>query len=373
MTTQQDRCPNCQAQWMETYPRNGGREQCGGCGALRNTPQALEQGNPRERSIAAMMELHFTGVYYRGMLNHFRTLGEECPKAWNITKWADQCIQVSAGSDREKRINGGEEWDIIMVKTRESKKEYFHFVVLDRKTQYILSTQVSERPSIIEQTVQQALRRSGNTPKRIASNVDNPSLDNALESAINTPLEIRRDNLQKITAGSRLQAYLETIKARAADTSGHRSRDTLQNYAEGLALDLNNFRALSPQDLRTPAEAAGARPRYRDWLTVARESPIPTGDPEPHPSGCTARGGSPQIPSGWEEQGTPGSQGQEESMQNTTTTTLLAGVEEYLGRAQARHQAMEQEFRQLNDEIEAATLLASVLRQRQEMEEQQDR
>ena len=307
------------------------------------------EGTPTERGAAAMMELHYQGIYPKPMKRMLQLIDAEPPKRWNIGKWTEHCTAIAAQEDPDAAIDGSSLWAIITNDINNSGKSYTQFAIIDQERQYILATQVSETPALTEKTIQDALSKTSASPTQITTNIIDRGLEELVRRTGNSQVQVKHANLGKIIQNPRIKEFCEISRSRNTDTRGRRSLQNLQTYTSGLALDLNNFRALGPDDLRTPAQAAGLQTKYQDWDQIAREM-LAKRTPAP--------GQRPPRPRPEPEEPDP-------RPRDEKATTLLEQVEEFLQNAQARQKALSLELRQLNDEVEAATIMASVLRQRE--------
>ena len=268
-TTKADLCGHCMEPWQQqSYPRRGPREQCGKCGSLRPKPGAAPPEDMGTASTAATMEMYTAGVMTFHMKDSFQEIGLAEPNPRRASRRIEQFARMLRENNPAPRASDGGEWSIVQVYANSYEGGRDLTAVYDTGSQLIIATGVNPVGEMPGSTLRLALARAKAPPSKITTNIVGIRMNQAVEENIHQSHALRRESLDDITRGNRLGEFIQVIEARKK-FQGKPSQEFLENFLEILAQDLNYYRAISPEDDTSPAQAAGLMPAYETWDEAA--------------------------------------------------------------------------------------------------------
>ena len=281
MTTQNaTQCTRCESPWeQQMHPRTGPREQCGNCGNLRKKPSVESTGSPAASGMAATqspaasgmaatMEMCAAGVMTSSVNPVLKELGLPMPREHRGSRRISQFARILRDDNPPPRVDADGDWAIIQVYSDSQEGGCDLAAVLDRSSQLIVAAGAEPVGTTPASLLRIALLRAKGPPSKITTNILGLGMNQIVEEQIRQSHSLRRENLEDITRGTRLEEFIRVIEARKR-FQGKPSQEFLDNFLEILMQDLNFFRALSPTNGLSPAEAALMEPVYRRWEEVA--------------------------------------------------------------------------------------------------------
>lgn len=145
--------------------------------------------------------------------------------------------------------------------------------IIDDKTRFLLAshmslTRITRDARIL---VERAARRAGKTPKVIITDKLQAYLD-GIELAFGA--ETRHLPAKKLTTSDGTQIierFHGTLKARTKVMRGMKKRETARLIMDGWLVHYNFFRPHESLRDKTPAEKAGIKFPFKNWLDVVRK------------------------------------------------------------------------------------------------------
>ena len=255
-------------------------------------------------------------------------------------------------------MQGGEEWDLITIPIFQNRRQYFLAAVIDRDSQVILQVQLRSVSHVDPGFLRRAADITRESPTTIRI-----SAETGYTISMSPKCRVERRPTEEITEDSRLGEFAKIIKRRTEDTRGRRSRRDIQQYAEGLAMDLNHFRAAGPGNPCSPAEKAGFQPPCISWehaastLLYGAKYPADATQQAPEPAPRAVQSAEKDVqpcskpPRGHHQHRSPED---DEDLRNNRIAELLQQLQEFCDERRQFIDLRSAEVRSITRKIEAA-------------------
>ena len=271
MNQKTSECSICMGPWVQqTHPRRGPREQCGKCGNLRTRPGTGPPEKPDVESLAATMEMYTAGIAISEMEKVCGELELPGPNRKQAPRQIDQFARMLRDQNPTPRAGADGEWSIVRVYMDSKNGGQEITAVYDNSSQMIIAAGIDPMGDMPVSVLRIALLRAKGPPRRVTTNILGISMNQVVEEQIKQSHSLRRETLEDITRGTRLQEFVRVLEARKK-FQGRPSQDFLENILEILTQDLNFMRAISPLNNISPGEAALMEPPYRNWTQAAND------------------------------------------------------------------------------------------------------
>ena len=225
---------------------------------------------PHEKGAA--VDMYFDGLSYRRVAGNMEQyLGRETsPMA--VYRWVRESTATADEILRPLKVDTGREWVADEMMVNVGGKKMWLFNVMDADTRFVLAAYLTpERTTRAAQTTLALARERSNNPPGVVKTDGLRSYRQALPRAFPThPVKHTVSQGIKAEINNNMSERLQgTFRDRDKTLRGLDSRETGQEYVDGLVLHYNYFRPHQSLDGKRPAEAAGAELPFRDWADVA--------------------------------------------------------------------------------------------------------
>ena len=250
------------------------RYQCQKCGKKFREPAVFEEGHHyTTQQIGAALQGYLDGQSYREVARSIgHTFETEPPDESNVYRWVQGYSRGAFEAMRRNKVPTSNEWvaDELVVKV--GSKKFWLWNVMDAKTRYLLATHLSPRRTqrAAEILFRKALEAAANPPEYVRTDGLGsypPALQTVLPEAEHRVSEGLDAELHN-NLSERLQG---TIRERDKVLRGLHSRESGQSFLDGWTVDYNLIRPHMALGDKTPIEAAGLKPPFRNWLDVVRK------------------------------------------------------------------------------------------------------
>lgn len=200
------------------------------------------------------------------------------PDHSNILRWIVKYTKIAAREMNGLTVRVGNSWvadETVLKLKSEGGQNIWFWDIIDEKTRFLLASHLSiSRFTKDAQTLmERAERRAGKAPKVVITDRLRSYLD-AIERTWGADIEhVQSGPFIKDRRGDSTRAierFHGTIKDRTKVMRALANRESAKLMMEGWLVHYNFFRPHSGLRGKTPAEAAGARPVFRNWADVVR-------------------------------------------------------------------------------------------------------
>ena len=267
------RCPHCAS--SEVVKRGfHDRKQTFACKACRRRFfQSDETLDGRAGQVGAAVNMYYDGLSYKRIAENIAEMFDRPePSKRSVYQWVRTYTNKAIDEMKEHKAHTGDEWVADEMVLKVGGRNYWNWNVMDSKTRYILASHLSDRREKIDAAavMQKARDAAANLPKRIETDRLSSYID-----GIDMVFGGEVDHVQSEGIYARVNNNLSerlqgTFRERAKVMRGLQSQKTGQRFLDGWVINYNVFRPHESLRGRTPAEAAGVSPPFKEWEDLAK-------------------------------------------------------------------------------------------------------
>ena len=261
-------CSNCHAS------QNGDQirfqrlplRRCHQCGEWEANPEYTGNLGDREEAIGAALQLNFSGLPPKPVTERInRRSGLQKIDGNTLTYWTRKCTRAGAKATQALQPKTGDTWVVDRFDVGEKKQIHHCWAIIDSTTQYILATEIGEKPEPGGDLFQKARRTAEELPRMVVLGSAVPDISpQALEGL--PGCETVRDSPERKEPGSSLGKLQRAAQDRC--TPGVMTKatvSTIESLLDNVAISINLFEPSRLLVGQTPAEAVGVEPPFRNW------------------------------------------------------------------------------------------------------------
>ncbi len=250
----------------------GQRYLCKKCGRKFVDTRTLPYGRATIPQISATLSAYYGGMSLKEIKRHIGQLFRDFPSRSTIYRWLTKYTRVAINETRKHTPKVGDTWvaDETVLKVKGQKMWYFD--IIDYDTRFLLATHMSRvrTSNDAKALVEKASQRAGKVPKVIITD-KLPAYIDGIELAFGAETKhIRSKPFENEESTNLIERFHSSIKTRTKVMRGLKSRKTAQLLTDGWLTHYNFFREHESLGDRTPAEKAGIRFPFKDWLDVVK-------------------------------------------------------------------------------------------------------
>lgn len=222
--------------------------------------------------VASALSMFYEGMSLHGIRRNLGQTYRNYPSTSTIYEWVVKFTKLAIGLARDYKPNVGDTWiaDETVLKI-EGKNTWF-WDIIDDKTRFLLASHISLTRTTRDARilVERAKARTKHTPKIIITDKLAAYLD-AIELAFGA--DTKHIPAKRLTArpGTKLiERFHSTLKSRTKVMRGLKKRATAKLITDGWLVHYNFFRPHEALGDKTPAQKAGIRFPFKNWLDVVR-------------------------------------------------------------------------------------------------------
>lgn len=152
-------------------------------------------------------------------------------------------------------------------------KKVWFWDIIDAKTRFLLASRLSTSRATKEAALvlNEAKRKAGKSPKRILTDKMGAYV-NAVDLVFGADMEHIQTLPFTVQVNTNLiERFHGTLKDRPKVLRGLKTPETARKFIEGWLINYNYFRPHISLKGKTPAEKAGIKLSFNDWLDIVRE------------------------------------------------------------------------------------------------------
>ena len=229
---------------------------------------------PRMRTpiiqVASALSMFYEGMSLHGIRRNLEQTYRNYPSSSTIYEWVVRFTKLAVKLAKDCNPSVGDTWvaDETMLKI-EGDNVWF-WDLIDAKTRFLLASHISLTRTTRDARilVERARARTGQIPKVIITDKLQAYLD-GIELAFGA--ETKHIQAKGLTGSKNIiERFHGTLKARTKVMRGLKKRETAKLILDGWLVHYNFFRPHEALD-KTPAQRAGIKFPFRDWLDIVRQ------------------------------------------------------------------------------------------------------
>jgi len=270
-----EKCKFCGSKQIVAYGRYRGVQRwwCKDCRRKFVHNDALPRMKSPITQVASALSMFYEGMSLHGIRRNLEQTYRSYPSTSTIYEWVVRFtkIAIKAAQGYKPGVSGLWIADETVLKV-EGLNLWF-WDIIDSKTRFLLASHISTGRTTrdAKMFVERAATRAGKVPRIIITDKLAAYLD-GIELAFGA--DTKHIAAKKLTAspGTQLiERFHSTLKTRTRVMRGLKTRKSAQLITDGWVVHYNFFRAHGALRGKTPAEKAGIKFSFRDWLDVVRK------------------------------------------------------------------------------------------------------
>ena len=275
-------CPDCESdRIVKIGIRNGyQRYRCNDCRKKFNIEDKPYAHQTPVKVIASAVDMYYSGMSYKQIAEHIAMLHNVPePSKETIYRWVKNHAEFAAEQMEHYPAKTSGHWVADEMMLDVGGEKLWNWNVMDSGTRYILASYLSKNRDAraAEAVFRKAIAASQEPPRTIKTD-KLKSYISAARKVFPSAQHIQSDGIRsKDNNNNRSERLQGTFRDRAKTLRGLETRETGQRYLDGWVVDYNLFRGHEALDGKTPGEAAGVNPPFREWEDVVRGRVRPKG------------------------------------------------------------------------------------------------
>jgi len=272
------RCKYCDSLHVvrQGHNKQGQRLLCRDCHRTCMDDDSIPGMKTPKEQIASALDMYYEGMSLNAIRRHLEQMYHNYPSDSSVYNWITKFSEVAIKEAEKQKPNVGDVWvaDETVLKI-EGKNTWF-WDIIDSETRFLLASHISTVRTTRDarKLMEKAAQRAGKTPKVIVTDKLRAYLD-GVELAFGSETKHIQTKPFTVEQNTNLiERFHGTLKDRTKVMRGLKSRESAKLLTEGWLVHYNFFRTHDTLG-KTPAEAAGIKFPYKDWLDITK-SPIVT-------------------------------------------------------------------------------------------------
>jgi transposase-like protein/ribosomal protein L37AE/L43A len=222
--------------------------------------------------VASALSMFYEGMSLHGIRRNFEQTYKSYPSNSTIYYWVVRFTKEAIGKAKDCKPSVGDVWIADETILKIEGKNLWFWDIIDDETRFLLASHISLSRTTrdAKALVERASERAGKTPKVIITDKLQAYLD-GIELAFGADTKhIPRKGLATKPDINLIERFHGTLKARTKVMRGLKKRETAKLITDGWLIHYNFFRPHEALGEKTPAEKAGIKFPFRNWLDVVK-------------------------------------------------------------------------------------------------------
>jgi len=218
--------------------------------------------------VASALSMFYEGLSLHGIRRNLEQTYRNYPSNSTIYEWINKFTLLVVKLARDYKPLVGDTWVADETVLKIEGGNVWFWDIIDDKTRFLLASHISlTRTSRDARTlVERARDRAGKVPRVVVTDRLYAYLD-GIELAFGA--ETKHITAKGLTGSKNvIERFHGTLKARTKVMRGLKTRQSAKLFTDGWLVHYNFFREHEGLGNKTPAQKAGIKFPYRDWLDV---------------------------------------------------------------------------------------------------------
>jgi len=249
---------------------------CNDCKRKFADNDALPEMKTPIRHISSALSMYYRGVSLDDIRDHLDQQYENQPSSSTVYEWVSRFSAEASNKARDHTPNVGDVWLADETVLKIGGKSVWFWDLFDVKTRFLLSSHMSYRRTTehARALVEKASKRANKIPKVIITDKLYAYLD-GIELAFGADTEhIQSKGFMVQPNTNLIERFHGTLKARTKVMRGLKKPETALEILDGWLVHYNFFRPHESLGDTTPAEKAGIKFPFKNWLDVVKQSGV---------------------------------------------------------------------------------------------------
>ena len=273
--------PHCKFCGSSHVVRNGTRRGtqywlCKPCGRGFVDNDALPKGRFSIDDTASALYQYFTGSSLNDIRGYLEQQSNVRPSDSAIYAWVVRFGKIASDEAKNYKPNVGDVWIADETVLRIGGKKYWLWDIIDADTRFLLATHLSltRGAKDARRLMELAAKRAGKAPETVITDKLASYID-GVELTWGSDTKHIRSGPFGEDSTSLIERWHGTLKDRTKVMRGMKTPETARVLLDGWLVYYNFFRPHESLKEKTPAEKAGIRFPWQNWLDVVKsQSPI---------------------------------------------------------------------------------------------------
>jgi putative transposase len=226
--------------------------------------------------IASALSMYYGGMSLNAIRRHLDQQYNNRPSDSTVYEWLERFTKKAIKEARDYKPKVGEVWVADETVVKVGGKKFWLIDIIDHDTRFLLASRLSRtrQKKDIALLLRKAYLKAGKAPERILTDgwkVYPDAVDLVFggdtRHVVSTPfVDVDSTNV--------IERFQGSLKDRTKVMRGLKKQDTAELLLDGWLIHYNFFRPHESLKDRTPAQKAGIKFPYNDWLGIVRKPKV---------------------------------------------------------------------------------------------------
>jgi len=223
--------------------------------------------------IGAALSMYYEGMSLNAIRRHLDQTHHNLPSDSTIYEWVERFTKQAINETKNYKPNVGDVWVADETVLKIDGANVWFWNIIDAKTRFLLASHVSRTRTTRDarRLMEKAQERAGKTPKTVITDKLAAYIDGIEQAFGADSKHIQSKPFSLKNANNLIERFHGTLKARTKVMRGLKEIDTARLFTDGWLVHYNFIRPHSAIGDKTPAEKAGIRFNYRNWLDIVKK------------------------------------------------------------------------------------------------------
>ena len=256
---------------------------CKRCGKVFLTKDTLPKMRVTVRQLGDVIGQYYGGMSLKELRRQFEQQHHELPSRSSFNRWLIKFSKIAVDEANKHHPKVGDTWLADECVLKIGGKKIWCWDIIDSDTRFLLATHLSPTRTTqdAKQLMEKALETATQPPKVVITDALRAYID-GIELTFGGDTKHIQSKPFAVAdlSTNKIERWHSTLRTREGIMRGLKSIKTAQALLDGWLVHYNFFRGHESLGDRTPAEAAGIKFPYENWLDVIEGQRV-TVEPEP--------------------------------------------------------------------------------------------
>ena len=280
------RCKLCGSKNVVKYGTFRGMQYwwCKTCRRKFADNDALPDMRTPVEQVGSALNMYYEGLSLAAIRRHLDQMHGNIPSRSTVYEWLTDFTELAVEKAKDYKPNVGDTWVADETMLKINGKWTWFWDIIDARTRFLLASHISTTRGAKDarKLMEKAAERAGKTPKTVVTDKLSAYLD-GIELAFGADTRhVQSKPFTVVQSTNLIERFHGTLKARTKVMRGIKTLPTARVLTSGFLVFYNFFRPHESLNDRTPAEAAGIKFPYKNWLELVQGKAKPTPIPSRH-------------------------------------------------------------------------------------------
>lgn len=274
LKTERVKCRFCDCDEVWKYGKNRlgiQRYKCSKCGKVFLDVDALPRMRVRIQQLGDIMGQYYGGMSFKEMRRQFKQQHDLEMSRSSFHRWLTKFTKIAVDEASKYHPKVGDKWIADECVLKIGGRNIWCWDIIDSDTRFLLATYLSVGRTTLDakKLMEKAVEVAGKTPRLVLADSLQAYIDGIELVCGGDTKHVQSQPFTGADLSTNLiERWHSTLKTRTEIMRGLKSVETAQPLLDGWLVHYNYFRPHESLDDKTPAEVAGVKFFYKDWLDV---------------------------------------------------------------------------------------------------------